>query len=1020
MSLSESTPPRGPGGLGVGISFDSPTASGHSRTGGGGGTAMSPSRRAIQRINTGDITSDDVNAVAKLLTSDEMLEEKARQVRHRTEARQRLRQSMTKIERRSDRIREMFETFDIDGNGTIDEIEFASVVKFLRIPIAPEDLTTTFDSIDIDGTGSISEEEFSTWYNGEGKAMIKSNSMQRLRLNMKAMSAAGRKKRDRTIAKFELLREAFTQQRIAAAAKHEEEMRRAKEKRQDEERLEALRRKEAEERERLTAELQRRTSEIEEAAAKAAAATATSAANDEQDANLDSLSNSNNQPTASDVGLEAAREANSKTQGRVGSWIPDQPDSISADDVRHILSRGGAVPISCLALQLQDPSTTDSPTPFRLHVAFQANRPNEASSLAAVAKYCTSTPEAKSMPLVVLLKLSCGFADGVFQRLDGDDTTASTGTGTESSGVGAGAGETSTLGSNADGSVFAEWGLICHVPQALPEESLARFLLAYQRLIADPEVRPFLPRGCTGAGPPFLRDFVNLAQIGAFNTDVNGAGPGDGGLALRQVQVAMAMRTTPDDATANAVVFERESALLQINTSVTVPSLVSAPHLETAHQIGSVVVLCGPNGVGKKTLATTYARLASASFPMGVFPLRVANSFQVETSVRCLLQTHAGKLFSDLKFVATTSTVKQKSAKGDNDEEKRATDAATPGTESADIAATIASLQKSADTAVGGFQYSNYSPAEARLLRHLHTSAGWLLILIGVQSASSLREYLQQRQLLALCRTGAGCVIATCAGSQSDREFLREMRSKGEQEFAHVVGVESLTKQEGVAYLLANTFIGARRVNGSEAVRKAEADSLKTICRTAKKLVKFSRGNVCALKLCLAGIGQVLQQQARKDAGDEGDDDSEHGSKDGSSFQAQHQTPPAIASAYNAYTRRLEDAARSASDPSKGTTGASMEISTVMAANMALLKERFPKLWKQHISLFFQLCSAIDATFIHVALVESFAQAAAKASSGAGSNFGVKAAKQLPKQVWLDFATLKCRKHCYFRAWACT
>ncbi len=106
----------------------------------------------------------ELNAVAKLLSSDHLVEQKARVVRRQRDERRQRRKTMGKVERRADKIRELFETFDIDGDGTIDEIEFAEVIRFLRIPIAPEEFTPTFMTIDTDSTGSISLAEFSVWY----------------------------------------------------------------------------------------------------------------------------------------------------------------------------------------------------------------------------------------------------------------------------------------------------------------------------------------------------------------------------------------------------------------------------------------------------------------------------------------------------------------------------------------------------------------------------------------------------------------------------------------------------------------------------------------------------------------------------------------------------------------------------------------------------------------------------------------------------------------------------------------
>ena len=66
-------------------------------------------------------------------------------------------------------LRQDFDRFDRDGNGAIDEDEFAALVASLGVTMSPEKVAVAFLAIDIDGNRAIDFREFSGWWSRRGK-----------------------------------------------------------------------------------------------------------------------------------------------------------------------------------------------------------------------------------------------------------------------------------------------------------------------------------------------------------------------------------------------------------------------------------------------------------------------------------------------------------------------------------------------------------------------------------------------------------------------------------------------------------------------------------------------------------------------------------------------------------------------------------------------------------------------------------------------------------------------------------
>lgn len=65
-----------------------------------------------------------------------------------------------------DELRETFDHFDTDDNGTIDFAEFTSLMDALGSEMTDEEMEIGFEEIDEDQDGYIEFEEFLTWWSG--------------------------------------------------------------------------------------------------------------------------------------------------------------------------------------------------------------------------------------------------------------------------------------------------------------------------------------------------------------------------------------------------------------------------------------------------------------------------------------------------------------------------------------------------------------------------------------------------------------------------------------------------------------------------------------------------------------------------------------------------------------------------------------------------------------------------------------------------------------------------------------
>ena len=904
-------------------------------------TSSVPNRTPGRRISISldvsgrqlEVDTGELNAVAKLLSTDRLLEQKARAVERRCDERRRRRRQMDKVAKRNDKIHEMFETFDIDGDGTIDEIEFSEVVRFLRIPIETDNITRTFMTIDSDGTGSISLQEFQNWYNTDGKALIKRNGLERFRMNMQNLSQASRKARYMTIAKYEILRENFVRHR------------------------EAKREQEQAAREAAEAKLAELSDEeLEFDAAAALNDEDLLDGHDDDDVDGDAVhgdSNGGDLEVAAEELLDAADDATdsnliagSQDNAPQPIWRRHAANVLFADDVRHILSRVNSVEYSCLALNVCDNTTDDGTVgnaahqlPFGLHIAFKTVQSDEASSLAALAEFCELKAERDEppRPLIVLFKSSLGFCDGIFDE-EGNDLIPSTSAPSASRST-VRSGDAEGLGGD-----YVCWRLLCHVPASLPNEDLAVFLRSYHLLMGDSSVRHFFDR--SGRAVPFVRDFATLATKGAF-TGLRGAprNGGDAGAALRELRVGMLLRSD-SFASGGAELFGRERELLRLHQLLSLP-----PDADKAE--AGVVVVLGMSGVGKKFLAATYARLASQRFPMGVFNLCLADAFQLQLSANCAVKS-----------------CRQLS----------------PATDSTQHA-----------FRVSDFSYNAFSHAEQHLLRYLHSTVGWALLVHGVRSAAQLKKFLGERRLLQRTRDRCGCIIAvsdTPADEFTTLDVTEDASGLGS--FANVLHLSTFSRQEGSIFLLSNGYALSSPTTGSDSgavvgdtspTPSDEESEFAALARdqaviagnSAKAIVKLTRCNPCALQLCLDGVCQVLRKQQQQQyvppvVDSDEDDDLDEPEK-----------PPeplinldnAVATAFQQYVERLKSDGEAVKQPKNG---AAIEIVKALTTNIALLRERFPKLWKQA-SLALQLCTCVHHSHVSLHLISQFFVAAAEASS---------------------------------------
>eukprot|EP00750_Incisomonas_marina_P014231 INCI17621.5.p1 GENE.INCI17621.5~~INCI17621.5.p1 ORF type:complete len:1235 (+),score=252.55 INCI17621.5:272-3976(+) len=990
----------------------------------GGGTASDPDilahsnlRQTGRRLSVSldgsgqqvEVDTGELNAVAKLLSTDRIVEQKARAVRRRADERRRRRKGMDKVAKRNDKIQELFQTFDIDGDGTIDEIEFGEVIRFLRIPIPPENITRTFMTIDTDGTGSISLREFQTWYNGDGKTLIKQNGLERFRMNLRDLSEPARKARDMTVAKYEILRENFRRQRQVL---------------KDQERA----KRELEEAKRLAEEAEaeaKRMEELEDLALEADAALLDE--DDHLEGHLDDLDSDDDGESGSHgSGVENSastpHEAKNPSQPE---WRQRRHNYLMGPDVRHILTRVNSVPYSGLVLQVsgrqqrsrdkdesdheteleaedddnddrEDESKQESDFPFRLRILLKTTHPSEAATLAAVAEYCdaASKGDEPPKPLIVLLKTSATFFHpaavlGLAAGGGGGVSTVASGAtevAASSAAPGIGAGFTGD---------FVSWRAVCHVPAALLHHELAVFLRAYRYLVSDPELRNFVA-GTTAfgmSGVPYMRDFGALAGTGSF-TGLRGephAG-GDGGQALREIRLGLALRSseiaeplTHDDAVdasganhtqvksvsgGNSTVFAREADLLQLHEL-----LVSGDGPRSDGR--GVVVIAGSSGVGKAAVVSAYARVASFRFPLGVYTIRLDNPFEREASVRdtvVKLETLFPGAFGSRVEVGTADSDK------------------------------IASVSESQAPAVRshGAAVDDLTPAERTLLHHLHTTAGWLLVLPNIQSSAQLQEFLGRWDLIDRCRAGCGSVVATTALAPADfGEYTSAAGDESDYKPAmfRIQRLSSFSRQEGSAFLLGCVYSFFPSMSpqpstnsdtdGADAAEAAAVHSANMVGAACKRIVKLARNSPCALKVCVDGIAQVLrrQQQERvpevKLVGSDSDDEENEGNDEVEQNTSRHLlacSEADVAAALEEYADHLDGAAAGLSSPRTGSLVA-VEVAAALAANTAILKAGFPKQWKQA-SLVLQLCAAVRNRRVPLSLAAQFLAGAAEVLSG--------------------------------------
>ncbi len=62
------------------------------------------------------------------------------------------------------KIREIFEKYDVDDNGTIDWDEFRLLVDELKQDVSLKDKAAQFDDADANNSGMISFQEFQQWW----------------------------------------------------------------------------------------------------------------------------------------------------------------------------------------------------------------------------------------------------------------------------------------------------------------------------------------------------------------------------------------------------------------------------------------------------------------------------------------------------------------------------------------------------------------------------------------------------------------------------------------------------------------------------------------------------------------------------------------------------------------------------------------------------------------------------------------------------------------------------------------
>jgi Ca2+-binding EF-hand superfamily protein len=75
---------------------------------------------------------------------------------------------MTTSENSEAELRREFDHADTNKNGSIDEDEFAALVRTLGVTLTPEEVQIAFLAIDINGNGRIEFGEFKNWWGKRG------------------------------------------------------------------------------------------------------------------------------------------------------------------------------------------------------------------------------------------------------------------------------------------------------------------------------------------------------------------------------------------------------------------------------------------------------------------------------------------------------------------------------------------------------------------------------------------------------------------------------------------------------------------------------------------------------------------------------------------------------------------------------------------------------------------------------------------------------------------------------------
>lgn len=109
------------------------------------------------------------------------------EIKHQREKREALeveisKKGLSKEMLKKERVRIKFEFFDVDGSGTLDHIEFSSLVRSLCIPMNDDQIKNAYRDIDSNQDRSIDFEEFYEWYTSEGKVLKTKMRLARLRM----------------------------------------------------------------------------------------------------------------------------------------------------------------------------------------------------------------------------------------------------------------------------------------------------------------------------------------------------------------------------------------------------------------------------------------------------------------------------------------------------------------------------------------------------------------------------------------------------------------------------------------------------------------------------------------------------------------------------------------------------------------------------------------------------------------------------------------------------------------------